>query len=145
MPTFNRDDVFTPSIIRELLQDMGLEFVKRGQVGEIAVFNGRALVTSTTDNAGTPSLVSIKGDKGEMTAIADAVGERYGLQKGWMTDAVAMLAENPGIAGDFPNAGPAGLRIFEASPAYRRFLGAEVQKAAAAEMEASVSAVPRRA
>ncbi len=130
-----QDEFFTPHEIRELFQDMGMEFARRGQVGEIAVHNGKSMVTSFSDDANAPALVAIKGGKADMTAIADIVGARHGLEQGWLREAVSMLSTHPEIGGDFPNAGPAGLRIFEASPKYIRFMKMEVQNTLALEQD----------
>jgi hypothetical protein len=115
--------VFESQDIRELLQEIGLEFVRLGQTGEIAIYGGAALLLNFASRPATRDIdfVAMRGDSGAISDIADIVGQRHGLASGWFNDAVKMfVSDEPDHLhfGDFPIGGPAGLRVFIASPQY---------------------------
>jgi len=108
--------------MRILFNEIGKRFAARGQVAEIAVFGGSALILMFDFRESTRDIdyVQIKGGMREMATIAEDIGNREGLPQGWFNDAVRIfVSDRPDyrLLGDFPAANP-GLRVFTASPRY---------------------------
>lgn len=109
--------------IRGLLQEVGAEFARRGQVAEIALYGGSALALLFDNRPSTRDIdyVAVRGDTGRIAAVSDAVGAKHGLVPGWFNDSVRMFASDKPdhrFFGDFPVGGPPGLRVFVAEPHY---------------------------
>jgi len=108
--------------MRVLFNEIGKRFAARGQVAEIAVFGGSALILMFDFRESTRDIdyVQIKGGMREMATIAEDIAHREGLPQGWFNDAVRIfVSDRPDyrLLGDFPAANP-GLRVFTASPRY---------------------------
>jgi hypothetical protein len=108
--------------MRMLFNEIGRRFAERGQLAEIAVFGGSALILTFDYRDATRDIdyVRVSGDKGILKGIAEEVGRAEGLPVGWFNDAVSIFtSDTPDyrLVGDFPAARP-GLRVFSASPRY---------------------------
>ena len=108
--------------MRFLFNEIGKRFAARGQVAEIAVFGGSALILmfDYRDSTRDIDYVQIKGGMREMAHVSAEVGRMEGLPEGWFNDAVRIFtSDRPDyrLLGDFPASNP-GLRVFTASPRY---------------------------
>lgn len=109
--------------MRRLLGEIGGELARRGQVAEIAIYGGAALLLTFDNRPSTRDIdfIAVSEGRDDVQDAADGVGRRHGLPDGWFNDSVAMFAsDRPDhrLLGDFPVGGPAGLRVFVPSPHY---------------------------
>lgn len=108
--------------MRTLFNAMGKLLADRGQLAEIAVFGGSALILMFDFREATRDIdyVPLRGDMSLIGKLASEIGRRENLPEGWFNDAVSVFASDKPdyrLVGDFPAAAP-GLRVFSASPRY---------------------------
>lgn len=110
--------------MRFLIEELGRRIAQTGNIVEIAVFGGSALVlrfdllriaTEDIDYIGLSPGIEILQEK------ALEVAKEFGIHEDWINDAIMVnnLSDRPQYEfyGDFPEERP-GLRVFVASPQY---------------------------
>lgn len=112
----NADDM------RTLFARLGRHLASNGELVEIAVFGGSAIVLSFDYRVSTVDIdyLRISGNPQSLEKAAETVGAERGLPENWFNDAVRIfVSDQPDyrLLGDFPPASP-GLRVFAATPRY---------------------------
>lgn len=108
--------------VRRLLFEIGNRIAEAGQTAEIAIYGGSALLLEVGAREATKDVdyVTLCGSDSLLLQAADEVASRYGLETGWLNDAVGIfISDKPDyrLVGDFPSERP-GLRVFRASAEY---------------------------
>ena len=113
--------------IRRAFSIMG-EFLRdRKTLGEIAVYGGSAIMLQFDWRASTQdvdAMVVSAGNHGLVREAADRAARELGLERSWMSEAVAQYtsraadASSLTFAGLYPESGTPGLRVLVARPDY---------------------------
>ena len=113
--------------IRRAFSIMG-EFLRdRKTVGEIAVYGGSAIMLQFDWRASTQdvdAMVVSAGNHGLVREAADRAARDLGLERSWLSEAVAQYTSRAGdasslvFAGLYPATGTPGLRVLVAKPEY---------------------------
>jgi len=113
--------------IRRAFSLMGAYLRERKTVGEVAVFGGSAIMLqfdwrhSTRD---VDAMVVSAGNHGLVREAADFAARELGLERSWLSEAVAQYTSRAGSAsglafsGIYPENGTPGLRVVVAKPDY---------------------------
>lgn len=108
--------------ITKMLSIIGSRMADEGLMAEFAIFGGSALALTFDFRDATQDIdyMPISGDISRVFAIAQEVGQEYGLPDGWFNDAVEIFKSDIAdyeFFGEFPSANP-GIRVFTATPEY---------------------------
>lgn len=108
--------------LRKMLFEIGEKLAEEGAVAEIAIFGGSAMLLETETRNSTKDIdyVGLSGQVSILPKVANEVGDSYGLEPGWLNNAVEIfVSDEPDyrLVGDFPPEKP-GLRVFRASADY---------------------------
>lgn len=106
---------------------MGKFLRDRKTLGEIAVYGGSAILLQFDWRVGTQDVDAVivsDGNHGIVRQAADFAAQTLGLERSWLSEAVAQYASASAKTGDltfvglYPEAGVPGLRVSAARPEY---------------------------
>jgi len=109
--------------LQGLLEELGERLAAGGEVLEIALYGGAALMLSFAHRRMSDDVdfVRLHGDPMRLTGPIHDMARAHGLAEDWLNDAVEIFVSEQAEHrhfGDFPRHGLAGLRVFVAAPAY---------------------------
>jgi hypothetical protein len=106
----------TETEIRLYLSKVSDRLSENGMTGEIVLFGGAAMVLAHQARVSTKDVDAVFAPKSEVYRAADAVALEYGLDAGWLNDAVKGFLSEKGETApvlDYPN-----LKVYVAVPEY---------------------------
>lgn len=121
-----RPQPFDRDAIGKAFGRLGELAVAAGKIVEISVYGGAALVLTLRHRPATRDVDAVfEADRAFIRQSAEAVAAEFGWRDDWINDSVKGFLSRAdtehgakALFKNYPEEGPAGLRVFVASPAY---------------------------